>query len=165
MNYADIKKYDTANAIGISTSVYFSGCSYNCVGCFNKTAQDFNYGKEYTQETEDLIVSYAKDSHVRNVSLLGGEPLQQDLGKILTLVQRIKLESNKGIWLWTGGLFEEHIKDKAKLEIFKYIDVLIDGSFEINKKDLALKYRGSSNQRVIDVQRSLELSEVVLYKD
>lgn len=165
MRYAEIKKYDTANAPSISTSIYFSGCNYKCEGCFNSKAQDFNYGFEYTQETEDLIIGYAKDIHVQNVCLLGGEPLQQDLDMILKLVQRIKLETNKNIWLWTGGLYETHIYNPEKQNILKYVDVLVDGRFELNNKDLTLRFRGSSNQRVIDVPKSLELGEVVLWKD
>ena len=163
MKYSEIKKLDTANAEGISVSVFFSGCTYKCKGCFNEIAQDFNYGHEYTQETENLIIQYAKNPHVKNVSLLGGEPLQQDLNKILNLCKRIKNETNKGIWLWTGGLFEDHIKNDKKLEIFKYIDVIIDGPFILEQKDLSLLYRGSKNQRVIDVKKSLKENKIILY--
>lgn len=163
MKYSDIKEFDTANADGISVSVYFSGCTYNCKGCFNKIAQDFNYGNEYTKETEDLIIKYAKNPHIKNVSLLGGEPLQQDLDKILSLCKRIKEETGKGIWLWTGGYYEDHIKDSKKRNIFNYIDVLIDGRFVLEKKDLSLLYRGSYNQRVIDVQQSLKENKIILY--
>lgn len=163
MNYANIKPLDVSNGEGICVSVYFSGCTYKCPGCFNKEAQDFNYGNPYTQETEDLIIKYAKNTHVKNVCLLGGEPLQQDLNKILSLCKRIKNEANKGIWLWTGGLFEDHIKNDKKLEIFKYIDVIIDGPFILEQKDLSLVYRGSKNQRVIDVKKSLKENKIILY--
>lgn len=161
MNYANIKRYDVANSIGIASTIFFSGCKFNCKGCFNKEAQDFNYGKPYTKEIEDLYISYLKDDHVKCANLLGGEVFQQDLDVIYNLVIRIKNEINKPIWIWTGYLFEVLVQDESKLKILKQIDVLIDGQFEIDKKDLNLKFRGSSNQRVINVQESLKQGKVI----
>lgn len=163
MRYADIRKYDTSNGQGISSSIFFSGCKFNCFGCFNKEAQDFNYGKIYTQETEDLFIQYLKDKHVSHASLLGGETFQQDLDKIYELVKRIKKEVHKPIWTWTGYLWNELIKDENKLKILKYIDVLVDGQFEIDKKDYNLLWKGSSNQRTINVQQSLRQNKLILY--
>lgn len=163
MNYANIKRYDVANSIGIASTIFFSGCKFNCKGCFNKEAQDFNYGKPYTKEVEDLYISYLKDEHVKCANLLGGEVFQQNLDIIYNLVTRIKSEVNKPIWIWTGYLYESLIKDENKLKILEQIDVLIDGQFEIDKKDLNLKFRGSSNQRVINVQESLKQGKVIKF--
>lgn len=131
--------------------------------CFNKEAQNFNYGRPYTKEVEDLFISYIKDEHVDGACLLGGEVFQQNLDVILNLVKRIKEETQKPIYIWTGYLWEILIQDKKKLEILKYIDVVIDGQFEEDKKDLTLKHKGSWNQREIDVQKSLLNGGIVLY--
>lgn len=163
MNYARIRRYDASNWSGINSTIFFSGCTHNCKGCFNKVAQDFNYGKPYTKEVEDLFISYIKKEQVNGVCLLGGEPFQQDLDVILNLVKRIKEETQKPIYIWTGYLWEILIQDKKKLEILKYIDVVIDGQFEEDKKDLTLKHKGSWNQREIDVQKSLLNGGIVLY--
>lgn len=161
MKYAKIRKYDTSNWDGINTTIFFSGCKFNCLGCFNKEAQDFNYGKDFTKEVEDLFISYAKDTHVVGVCLLGGEIFQQDLWLIFKFVERIKKEVNKPVHLWTGYKWEELLKDPKKIMILEYCDTLVDGQFEIEKKDLTLKYRGSSNQRVIDIKKSLIKGDVI----
>lgn len=163
MNYADIRKYDIANGKGIGSTLFFSGCSYHCEGCFNKEAWNFSYGNLYTKDVEDKFIGYLKDTHISHASLLGGEVFQQDLDVILNLVKRIKDETNKSIWIWTGGLFEELKKNKDKLNILEYVDVLVDGRFELDKRDLNLKYKGSSNQRVIDIPKSLKLNRVIEY--
>lgn len=160
--YAQIRKYDISNWDGINSTIFFSGCTFNCEGCFNKKAQDFNYGNEYTKEVEDTFINYAKDEHVTGVCLLGGEVFQQDLNIILKLVKRIKNEVDKPIYVWTGYLWEDLIKDSKKIEILKHIDVLIDGKFELKLKDLTLKHKGSSNQREIDVKESLKSGRVVV---
>lgn len=161
MNYADVKRYDTANGIGINVSVYFSGCNFNCKGCFNKESQSFSYGKLYTKETEDLIFKYVSDKNVNGLCLLGGEVFQQDLNKLICLIKRVK-KLNKPIWVWTGYTWEELIEDKDKSNLLNYVDILVDGRFEIEKKDLNLRFRGSSNQRVIDVKESLKNNKVIL---
>lgn len=161
MNYAEIKKFDIANSPYIGSSIFFSGCNFHCRGCFNEIAQDFNYGKPYTKEIEDEFIKYLKHDMIKNANILGGEPFQQDLNKILTLVKRIKSETNVGIWIWSGNLFENLIKDKKCKEILKYIDFLVDGQFKMEERDLNLKYRGSSNQRVIDVQKSLKENKII----
>lgn len=162
MNYADMRRYDASNWSGINSTLFVSGCTFNCKGCFNKVAQDFNYGKPYTKEVEDLFISYIKDKHVDGACLLGGEVFQQDLDVILNLVKRIKTETGKPIYVWSGYLWENLIQDEKKLKILKYIDVLIDGQFEEDKKDLTLKHKGSTNQREVNVKESLNKNKVVL---
>ena len=161
MNYAKIIKYDTGNWAGVNTTIFFSGCRFKCPGCFNKCAQDFNYGKKYTKDVEDLLISYAKDKHVVGVCILGGEPFQQDMDILLALVKRITYEVNKPIHIWSGYRFEDLMADQEKRKVLCYIDTLVDGRFILAKKDLSLRYRGSSNQRVIDVQASLETGATV----
>lgn len=163
MNYAKIRKYDTSNWDGINSTLFVSGCHFHCKGCFNKEAQNFEFGNHFTKEVEDLFISYIKDKHVQGVNLLGGEVFHQDLDIILKLVKRIKDETNKPIYCWTGFLWENLIKNDNILEILKYIDVVIDGQFEEDKKDLTLKHKGSWNQREIDVQKSLLNGGIVLY--
>lgn len=163
MNYAEIKRYDVANSPYVGSTLFVSGCTNNCEGCFNTIAKDFNYGNQWTNDTEDLFIKYLQDEQIRNANILGGEPMQQDSDTILHLVKRIKSETNVDIWCWTGCLFEDLIKKEDKVEILKYIDVLIDGKFDKSKRDLKLKYRGSSNQRIIDVPKSLKENRVKLY--
>ena len=133
--------------------------------CFNQEAQDFNYGKEFTKEVEDKFIEYCKDKHVHHVCLLGGEVFHQDLNIILNLVKRIKNEVNKPIWVWTGFTFQNLLKDNKKIEILKYIDVIVDGRFEQSKKDINLLLRGSWNQIIIDVQKSLKENKIVEWSD
>lgn len=163
MRYNKIRKLDVSNGPGIRTTIFVSGCTHDCEGCFNKELQDFDSGEVWTKEKEDLIVDYLKKPVVVGINILGGEPLQQTMDDDLkNLLKRCKQECpDKTIWLWTGDLFEEAIKNEKKLEILKYVDVLIDGPFVLKKKDLNLYYRGSSNQRVIDVFDSLKTGEVV----
>lgn len=163
MNYVKLRKYDTSNWSGINSTLFVSGCNFHCKGCFNKSAQNFLYGKPFTKEVEDLFISYIKDDHVDGVNLLGGEVFHQDLDIILNLVKRIKTEVGKPIYVWSGYTWEELLEDRNKLEILKYIDVLIDGRFEEDKKNLTLKHKGSTNQREIDVRESLKQNKVVLY--
>ena len=142
----------------------FQGAISIAPNCFNKEAWDFNYGQPFTKEVEDKFIDYAKDIHVNHVSLLGGEIFHQDLNIILHLVKRIKEEVNKPIYVWTGFTWEELLKDDRKIEILKYIDVLTDGRFEQDKKDMNLLYKGSSNQIEISVQESLKEGRIVKYK-
>ena len=162
MKYAKIRKLDTANGPGVRTTLFVSGCKFNCKGCFNVEAQDFNYGNEFTKEVEDEFIGYIKNPNVVGVNLLGGEIMQQDTSTILNLIKRIKNETGKNIWCWTGYKYEDLIRIDGKIEILKYIDILVDGQFIEDKKDLMLMYRGSSNQRVIDVQQTLKLNKVII---
>lgn len=162
MNYAKIRKLDVTNGPGIRTTLFVSGCTHNCEGCFNKEQQDFNYGNKFTKETEDEFIQLTKNKQIKGVNILGGEPMQQIMDDtLLNLLKRIKLETDKPIWLWSGYTFEEIVNNPKRLEILREVDVLIDGKFQADKRDIMLKYRGSSNQRVIDVKKSLDQGNIV----
>ena len=155
MNYAKIRKFDVSNGPGIRTTLFVSGCTNNCEGCFNRELQDFNYGDKWTKEKEDEFLSFVKNENVVGVNILGGEPMDQVKDKDLhNLLKRIKEETNKSIWLWSGYIYEDIISNSNKNEILTYVDVLIDGRFQLDKRNISLKYRGSSNQRVIDIVKS-----------
>ena len=162
MNYAQLRHYDVANGPGVRASIFVSGCRFNCKGCFNKEAQDFNYGNIYTKEVENKFMEYIKDDNVKGVSILGGEPLMQTMDdSLLNLLKRIKKESNKEIWMWTGFIYEIAILDEKRKEILNYVDVLVDGQFDESKKVLNLKFRGSTNQRIIDLNRTRKEGKIV----
>ena len=162
MNYAQIREYDVTNGPNVRTTLFVSGCTNNCKGCFNKEQQDFNYGNKWTKETEDRFLGYVKNKNVHGVNILGGDPMDQTRDRdLVNLLHRIKEETDKDIWLWSGYTYEEILKDELKSEILGYVDILIDGRFILEKRDLMLKYRGSSNQRVIDVKKSRETGSIV----
>lgn len=162
MNYAAIKFPDIANGPGVRVSLFVSGCRRGCKGCFNKEAWDFDYGQEFTWETVHEFERLVNNEHVAGLSVLGGDPFEpENIEWVEALCAYIKHNCRKSIWLWTGFLWED-VKD---LSVMKYIDILVDGPFEINKKNLSLPYCGSENQRVIDVQKSLASAEVILWKD
>ena len=165
MNYTKMMKYDTSNWDGITATIFFSGCKFHCPGCFNQEAWDFNHGQPFDKKAEDLFISYAKNPHVTGVCLLGGEVFQQDLDRILDLVIRIKREVRKPIHVWSGYTYEEIMADEKKMVILCHIDTLVDGPFIFKQKDLRLKHRGSSNQRVIDVRASMQTGQIVLIED
>ena len=162
MNYTKMLQYDINNWDGVTATIFFSGCKFHCPGCFNKEAWDFNHGQPFDRRAENLFISYGKNKHVDGVCILGGEVFQQDLDAVLDFVIRIKREVKKPIHVWSGYTFEELLVDDKKRVILTYIDTLVDGPFIFEKKDLRLKYRGSSNQRVIDVQKSLQVNEIIL---
>lgn len=166
MHYSKIRRYDTANGKGIRTTLFVSGCTHECKGCFNKVAQSFTYGKLWTKEDEDMFIEYVKDEKVVGVNILGGEPMQQitDLGLIF-LLYRIKKETGKSIWLWSGYTYEQIMANDQRKRLLEFVDVLIDGRFIEPLKDLKLMYRGSSNQRVIDVPASKLKGEIILYEE
>ena len=162
MNYAQLRHYDVANGPGVRASIFVSGCKFNCKGCFNKEAQDFNYGNIYTKEVENKFMEYVLDDNVKGISILGGEPLMQTMDdSLLNLLKRIKKESNKEIWMWTGFIYETAILDEKRKEILNYVDVLVDGQFDESKKVLNLKFRGSTNQRIIDLNRTRLTGEII----
>ena len=165
MNYTKMMKYDTSNWDGITATIFFSGCKFHCPGCFNQEAWDFKCGEPFDKKAEDLFISYAKNPHVTGVCLLGGEVFQQDLDRILDLVIRIKREVRKPIHVWSGYTYEEIMADEKKMVILCHVDTLVDGPFIFKQKDLRLKHRGSSNQRVIDVQASMQTGRIVLIED
>lgn len=170
MHFADIKKVDVANGPGVRISLFVSGCTHRCKGCFNEAAWDFNFGKEFTKEEEDYIIELLKPDYIDGITILGGEPFEYVNQKgILPLIRRIRKElPNKSIWFFSGYTFDKDIlndmckKWEETKELISYIDVLIDGKFEIENKNFKLKFRGSSNQRIIDVKESLKNNEVIL---
>lgn len=163
MNYAQIRKLDVTNGPNIRTTLFVSGCTHHCAGCFNKDQQDFDYGNKFTKEVEDQFISYTLNPMIKGVNILGGEPMQQTKNdNLLNLLKRIKSEAKKPIWLWSGYTFEQIISDSKKLELLNYVDVLIDGKFELENRNISLKYRGSSNQRVLDVAKSLKANKAIL---
>lgn len=176
MRYLTIKQFDMANGEGIRTSLFVTGCNFHCKGCFNPEAQHFEYGKLYTEETEANILEMISNPHIKGLSILGGDPLWQDEIDLLILSQLIiKVhQMGKTVWLWSGFTWEQ-IFPKVTLDcdinninrqfLVENCDVLIDGQFEEDKKDLSLKWRGSSNQRVIDVQKSIEYKRVIQYQN
>ena len=169
MNYADIKRVDVANGEGVRVSLFVSGCNHHCKGCFNECAWDFNYGNKFTDENIDEVINYLDHDHIEGLTLLGGEPLEYvNQEGILPLVKRVKEKfPNKNIWCYTGFDFEKDVVGKMSKdnettkELLNYIDVMVDGKFEEDKKNLKLKFRGSSNQRIIDVKESLKEHRVV----
>ena len=173
MNYATIKKCDIANGEGVRVSLFVSGCTHRCKNCFNQVAWDFNYGTPFTKETEEEIFSELEKSYVNGLSLLGGEPFEpQNQAGLLPFVKRVREKfPQKNIWCYTGYLLDEKtglLKESAKncdytKELLENIDVLVDGAFIEELKDISLKFRGSSNQRVIDLPKTLKKGEIVLY--
>ncbi|GAA0087033.1 anaerobic ribonucleoside-triphosphate reductase activating protein [Clostridium sp. CTA-7] len=162
MNYAKIRKFDVSNGPNIRTTLFVSGCTNNCEGCFNKELQNFNYGNRWTKEVENEFIEYIKDPNVKGVNILGGEPMDQIHDRdLINLLKRVKEETGKSIWLWSGYLYEDIIKDNNRREILSLVDIIVDGRFEIDKRDISLRYRGSSNQRVIDVLQSLKNNKVI----
>lgn len=166
MRYNKIRRYDVTNGPGVRTTIFVSGCTHNCEDCFNKELQDFEYGDIWSQKSEDEFIDYVSNPMVVGINVLGGEPLQQIMDdSLLNLLKRVKNEfPEKSIWLWTGDLFEEAIENEKKLAIIEQVDVIIDGQFQKDKRNIKLKYRGSENQRVIDVKESLEKNEIVEYQ-
>ena len=166
MYYSDIKYPDVANGLGVRVSLFVSGCRRHCPECFNKEAQDFKYGKPFTDKEITFIESKLQLPQVRGLSLLGGEPMEiENVTELLPLCKYLKSTyTNKDIWCYTGYTYEELLNRNniATKEILKYIDILVDGDFQIDKKSLSLKFRGSGNQRIIDVQKTLKTKNIEL---
>ena len=160
MYYGAIKKLDIANGPGVRVSLFVSGCRNRCKGCFNPETWNFTYGEEFTDETLSKLMEALDHPNVSGISILGGDPFEpENVSCVLDICKKVKAyKSDKSIWIWTGYNFE----DLKELPIMHYLDVLIDGRFEEDKKDLRLKWRGSSNQRVILVRESLRTGEIVL---
>lgn len=146
MRYAKIRSMDVANGEGIGVSLFVQGCNFHCKGCFNKDTWDFNCGFEWTKDVENKFIELCKKSHINHISILGGEPLQQD-NDLLLLLKRVKVEVNKPIFLWTGYKFENIPDDKK--ELLQYVDEITDGQFVEELKDYRLEFKGSSNQRLL----------------
>lgn len=172
MNYATIKNCDIANGPGVRVSLFVSGCTHHCKGCFNEVAWDFNYGQPFTSETIQTILDMMKPSYIKGLTLLGGEPFEpQNQGPIVELLRQVKKTyPDKSIWAFSGYLFEKitsgTLGDWAVTrEFLNSLDVLVDGPFVEEKKNLALRFRGSENQRLIDVPATLASGKIVLWED
>lgn len=163
MRYNQIRKIDIANGPGVRASIFVQGCSFCCKGCFNTETHDFKGGKEYTEETKETILKICENQHIAGLSILGGEPLHpKNIDEVTKLAKAFKERfPGKTLWLWSGYLYEDYIFDKP---ILKYVDVLIDGQFVEELKNLRLPYCGSENQRVIDVKKTKSTGKVVLYQ-
>ena len=168
MKYANIKKHDIANGPGIRVSLFVSGCNHHCKGCFNSEAWDFNYGNNFTKDTIEEIITALDKSYIEGLSLLGGEPLEEvNQPSVLELILEVKAKlPNKTIWLYSGFTYEEinNMKTTEIKNILQNIDVLVDGKFIIDLYDPALFFRGSSNQRIIDIKETLKKKEIILHK-
>lgn len=171
MYYAEIKKHDIANGTGVRVSLFVSGCTHHCKGCFNSETWDFHYGKEFTDATADEIIRYMKPSYIAGLSILGGEPFERvnQLG-LLPFLKKVKeTYPAKNIWCWTGYLFDRDIvgtmcgKWEETKELLSCIDVLVDGKFVEERKQAGLAFCGSDNQRIILVRKSMETGSVVLW--
>jgi len=161
MNYAQIRKYDTANGPGIRTSLFVSGCTHNCQGCFNHDYMKFNYGMPWSSAIENEFLEMIKEDQIKGITILGGEPMDQvQDDSLLNLLKRIKNETGKNIWLYSGYTFEQIVTHEQRKEMLTFCDALVDGLFVEELKNLKLKFKGSSNQRIIDVQTSLANGEV-----
>lgn len=170
MNYAAIKNCDIANGPGVRVSLFVSGCTHHCPGCFNEVAWDFDYGEPFTEEIMDKIVDMMRPDYIKGLTLLGGEPFEpQNQQGIVQLLRKVKAQlPQKSIWAFSGYLFDKDILSGRlgdTREYLSYLDVLVDGPFVEAKKNLSLRFRGSENQRLIDVPASLESGKVVLWQD
>ena len=172
MNYANIKNCDIANGPGVRVTLFVSGCTHHCEGCFNEETWDFQYGAPFTEETVSHILTLLSPDYVAGLTLLGGEPLEPaNREALLPLLRAVKEKyPGKNIWCYTGYLFEKDILEKfcvqwEKMEEFlSYLDVIVDGEFIMARKDISLRFRGSGNQRIIRVQESLKRGEAVLWE-
>ncbi len=163
MNYGEIKRVDIANGRGVRVSLFVSGCRHHCQGCFNPETWDFSYGREFTQKTEDELIRALSPDFIAGLSLLGGEPFEEENASVLVpFVRRVReLFPHKDVWAYSGFTFEELTgklpsrAGKSARELLSLVDTLVDGRFVEAKKDISLRFRGSSNQRILDVQASL----------
>lgn len=160
MRYSKIRKMDISNGKGVRVSIFMQGCTFNCKNCFNPETHDFEGGTEFTDETIDKVLDLCSKDHIDGLSILGGEPMHpKNIEGTTKLAKAFKEKfPNKNLWAWTGYKFDEYLKDK---EVAKYLDVLIDGQYVDELHDPTLEWRGSSNQRVIDVPQSLKNNKVM----
>lgn len=180
MRYAQIRSMDISNGEGVGVSLFVQGCDRHCFNCFNSETWDFNGGKEWTEEAKNKFMELIDRPYIRRISVLGGEPLaEQSLDEVLSLIKEIRISfPKKSIWLYTGYELSEIIKQEQyekvsgipsvwskRWKIISNIDVLVDGEYIDEQKDLTLKWRGSKNQNCIDVKKSLAQNKMVLYCD
>lgn len=174
MHYATIKNCDIANGPGVRVSLFVSGCTRHCPDCFNAVAWDFDYGEPFTEETVEKLVQMLSPDYIRGLTILGGEPMEpQNQPGVLELVRAVrKALPHKSIWCYTGYVLEEHLlsgklcdPETVTLPLLRCLDVLVDGPFIAAQKDLSLSFRGSRNQRLLDMPKTLETGEAVLWND
>ncbi len=173
MYFSEIKECDVANGPGVRVTIFVSGCTHHCKGCFNEMTWDFHYGREFTREDIEKIVKLLEPSYIAGLTLLGGEPMEyRNQQGLLPLLRRVKEQyPDKTIWCYTGYLYDRDIlgdfcgKWEETREILSYLDVMVDGEFVEEQKDISLRFRGSSNQRIIDVKKSREADKTVLWED
>ena len=171
MHYGNIKQYDIADGEGVRTTLFVSGCTNCCKGCFQPETWDFNFGKPYTEETENRIMEMLADENIQGLTLLGGEPFEPENQRVLiNLLRRVRKElPQKDIWSYTGFVYERDLLEGCRKhtevtdEMLSLIDILVDGPFIEEKKNISLMFRGSENQRVIDLKKTREQGHVVLY--
>ena len=164
MRYNKVRKMDISNGPGVRVSIFMQGCTFHCKNCFNPETHDFMGGEEFTEDTIDQVLKLCENANVEGLSILGGEPMHpMNIEGTTELAKKYKEKfPNKNLWVWTGFLFDRDLQNK---EVLKYIDVLVDGQYVDELRDPRLKYNGSSNQRVIDVQNSVKQGKVIFYKD
>ena len=164
MRYNKVRKMDISHGPGVRVSIFMQGCTFHCKNCFNPETHDFMGGEEFTEDTIDQVLKLCENENVEGLSILGGEPMHpMNIEGTTELAKKFKEKfPNKNLWVWTGFLFDRDLQNK---EVLKYIDVLVDGQYVDELRDPRLKYNGSSNQRVIDVQNSVKQGKVIFYKD
>ena len=173
MHYGNIKNYDIADGEGVRVTLFCSGCTNRCEGCFQPETWDFCYGKEYTKETENQLIQMLTNPNIQGLTLLGGDPFEPSNQRtLITLLRRVKQElPTKDVWAYTGFVYEQDLLEGQRKhtevtdEMLSYIDVLVDGPFVIDEKDISLYFRGSTNQRVIDMPKTLKSGNVVIYHE
>lgn len=169
MNYSAIKTHDVANGIGVRVSLFVSGCTHHCKGCFNAETWDFNFGNPFTEEQAEELIRALQPAYIKGFSLLGGEPFEPvNQRTLVSLLKRIKeTYPEKDIWCYSGYLLDKELLKESRArcevtdEMLSYIDILVDGEFIAEQKDLNLRFRGSTNQRIIDVKKTLETGQIV----
>ncbi len=170
MNYAEIKKTDIANGTGVRVSLFVSGCTHHCKGCFNAETWDFHFGKEFTEQTEEELMQALKPGFITGLTVLGGEPFEPDnQRRLVPFLKKVRAAyPEKTIWCYTGYLLDEELLKESRArcevtdEMLSLLDVLVDGEFVLEKKDISLRFRGSSNQRIIDVPKTLKEGEITV---
>lgn len=170
MNYGEIKNYDIANGLGVRVTLFVSGCTHHCKGCFNPMTWDFGYGKPFTEDTENQILEMLSPDYIYGLTLLGGEPMEADNQRaLLPLLKKFKERyPKKNIWCYTGYTLETDLLSESRAkcevtdEILSLIDVLVDGEFIEEQKNISLAFRGSENQRIIDLPRTLKEEKTIL---
>lgn len=167
MKYANIKYNDVSNGPGVRVCLFVSGCSHKCKGCFNEIAWNYNYGSTFDSEVEDHLIESINKSYINGITFLGGEPLDpKNREQVLNIINRMQIDlPSKSIWCYTGYTYED-IKDLDIIkDIFQKIDVLVDGKFDIDLFEYGLKFRGSTNQRIIDIKETNKQNKVILWQD